>query len=50
MAEILILHQSLGLTKGILDFADQLRGEGHTVHAPDLFDGHVFSSIECSSL
>jgi len=46
MAEILVLHHSLGLTKGILDFADQLRGEGHTVHAPDLFDGHVFTSIE----
>jgi len=46
MAEILLLHHSLGLTKGIHAFADELRGAGHTVHVPDLFDGHLFTTIE----
>lgn len=46
MAEILLFHHSLGLTKGINDFADELRRAGHTVHVPDLFDGHLFTTIE----
>ncbi|QHW31747.1 dienelactone hydrolase [Paenibacillus rhizovicinus] len=46
MAEILLLHHSLGLTKGIHAFADKIRGAGHTVHIPDLFDGHLFATIE----
>ncbi|MED1952875.1 dienelactone hydrolase family protein [Brevibacillus centrosporus] len=46
MAEILLFHHSLGLTKGIHDFADKIRGAGHTVHVPDLFDGHLFTTIE----
>ncbi|WP_068785700.1 dienelactone hydrolase family protein [Paenibacillus phocaensis] len=46
MAEILLFHHALGLTKGIHLFADELRGEGHTVHVPDLFDGRSFNSIE----
>lgn len=46
MAEILLFHHSLGLTKGINDFADELRRAGHTVHVPDLFDGHLFTMIE----
>ncbi|WP_261808089.1 hypothetical protein [Paenibacillus sp. N3.4] len=36
----------MGLTKGINSFADELRGAGHTVHVPDLFDGHLFTTIE----
>lgn len=46
MAEILLFHHALGLTKGIYTFADELRGMGHTVHVPDLFDGHMFTTIE----
>lgn len=46
MAEILLFHHALGLTKGIHLFADKLRGEGHTVHVPDLFDGRSFTSIK----
>ncbi|MFD1184407.1 dienelactone hydrolase family protein [Paenibacillus timonensis] len=46
MAEVLIFHHALGLTKGIHIFADKLREEGHTVHIPDLFDGYSFTSIE----
>ena len=46
MADVLLFHHALGLTKGINDFAYKLRGEGHTVHVPDLFEGRVFTTIE----
>jgi dienelactone hydrolase len=46
MAEVLLFHHALGLTRGICTFADELRGAGHTVHVPDLFDGHLFTRIE----
>ncbi|NOU98541.1 dienelactone hydrolase family protein [Paenibacillus planticolens] len=46
MAEVLLFHHALGLTEGIYTFADELREEGHTVHVPDLFDGHLFTTIE----
>ncbi len=45
MAEVLLLHHAQGLTPGVLGFADRLRGAGHTVHTPDLFDGQLFGSI-----
>lgn len=44
--EILLFHHALGLTPGIEAFADELRGAGHTVHTPDLFEGRTFSTIE----
>jgi len=46
MAEVLLFHHANGLTKGVLDFADELRRVGHTVHAPDLYDGHTFQSLD----
>ncbi|MDI4643713.1 dienelactone hydrolase family protein [Cohnella hashimotonis] len=46
MAEILLLHHVMGLTKGIHAFADKLRAAGHTVHVPDFFDGHLFAAME----
>jgi dienelactone hydrolase len=46
MAEILLFHHALGLTPGIAEFADHLRGAGHTVHTPDLYDGHTFRTVE----
>lgn len=46
MAEIVLYHHIQGLTDGLRAFADQLRGSGHTVHAPDMFSGHTFNSIE----
>jgi dienelactone hydrolase len=45
MAELLLFHHALGLTPGVLAFADRLRAAGHTVRAPDLFDGEVFTSL-----
>ncbi|TVY09183.1 dienelactone hydrolase family protein [Paenibacillus cremeus] len=46
MAEVLLFHHALGLTEGIHTFADELREAGHTVHVPDLFEGHLFTTIE----
>ncbi|HEX5302606.1 MAG TPA: dienelactone hydrolase family protein [Streptosporangiaceae bacterium] len=46
MAEVALFHHALGLTSGIVAFADELRRDGHTVHTPDLFEGRTFGSIE----
>lgn len=46
MAEVVLFHHVQGLTAGVLDFAERLRGEGHVVHTPDLLDGERPSSIE----
>ncbi|WP_448812189.1 dienelactone hydrolase family protein [Agromyces bauzanensis] len=46
MAEVLLFHHALGPTEGLYAFADELRQAGHTVHAPDLFEGRTFASIE----
>lgn len=46
MAEVLLFHHAQGLTTGVRHFADRLRSDGHTVHAPDLFDGRVFDDLE----
>ena len=46
MADILLFHHAQGLTEGITAFADELRSAGHNVTAPDLYDGHTFSTLE----
>ncbi|WP_210604926.1 dienelactone hydrolase family protein [Brevibacterium oceani] len=46
MAEVLLYHHIQGLTDGVSAFAEDLRQQGHTVHAPDLFDGQTFASID----
>lgn len=46
MAEVLLFHHALGLTPGVLEFAELLREDGHRVHTPDLYDGHVFDDLE----
>ncbi len=46
MAEVLLFHHALGQTAGFFAFADDLRRAGHTVHAPDLFDGRTFGTLE----
>ena len=45
MAEIILFHHSQGLTDGVVSFADRLRGAGHAVHTPDLYDGQVFDTL-----
>lgn len=46
MAEVLLFHHAQGLTAGCLSLADELRGAGHVVHAPDLYDGRTFSDLD----
>src|SRR5262245_2504986 len=46
MAEVLLLHHAQGQTNGFLAFADELRGAGHVVHTPDLYDGHTFETLD----
>jgi dienelactone hydrolase len=46
MAEVLLFHHAQGLTEGVIGFADRLREVGHTVHAPDLYDGHTFRTLD----
>ncbi|MEU0076476.1 dienelactone hydrolase family protein [Micromonospora tulbaghiae] len=46
MAEIVLFHHIQGLTDGVRALADSLRSGGHTVHAPDLFDGERPATIE----
>jgi dienelactone hydrolase len=46
MAEILLFHHAQGATPGFLAFADELRAAGHTVHAPDLFEGKTFAALD----
>ena len=46
MAEVVLFHHAQGLTPGVIAFADQLRAAGHTVHTPDLFDGHTFATLQ----
>jgi dienelactone hydrolase len=46
MAQVVLYHHVQGLTEGVQSFAETLRGAGHTVHTPDLFDGRRFDTIE----
>jgi dienelactone hydrolase len=46
MARVIFFHHALGLTPGIVAFADRLRAAGHEVHTPDLFDGMTFDSVD----
>lgn len=45
MAEVVLFHHAQGLTRGITAFADELRGAGHAVHTPDLFEGRTFGTV-----
>jgi dienelactone hydrolase len=45
MATVLLFHHAQGQTPGFLTFADDLRAAGHTVHAPDLYDGRTFDDL-----
>ncbi len=46
MSEVIVFHHAQGLTDGVRAFAETLRGAGHTVHVPDLFDGRTFGDVE----
>jgi dienelactone hydrolase len=46
MTTVLLFHHAQGQTTGLLEFAESLREAGHTVHAPDLFAGRTFGTID----
>ncbi len=46
MAEVVLYHHVLGLTPGVLAFADRLRAASHTVWTPDLFEGRTFETLD----
>jgi dienelactone hydrolase len=46
MTEVLLLHHAQGLTPGVVALADRLRAAGHTVHMPDVYDGHTFDDLD----
>lgn len=46
MTEVVLYHHVQGLTTGVQSLAEELRGAGHTVHTPDLFDGRTFATID----
>jgi len=46
MAEVVLFHHAQGLTPGVIGFAEELRGEGHTVHTPDLYEGRTFDTLD----
>ncbi len=46
MAEVLLFHHALGRTEGVIAFAEDLRSAGHTVHAPDLYEGCTFATVD----
>lgn len=46
MAEVLLFDHAQGQTAGFLAFSDELRRAGHTVHAPDLYNGRTFDSLD----
>jgi len=46
MAEVVLFHHAQGLTAGVLEFAAELRGSGHDVHTPDLYEGETFAKID----
>jgi dienelactone hydrolase len=46
MTTVLLFHHAQGQTPGFLAFAQELREAGHTVHAPDLYEGKTFEDID----
>ena len=43
---MLLFHHAQGQTTGFLAFVEELREAGHTVHAPDLYDGNTFQDLD----
>jgi dienelactone hydrolase len=44
--DVVLFHHALGLTPGVIGFADQLRAAGHVVHTPDLYAGRTLGSVQ----
>lgn len=46
MTDVIVFHHAQGLTEGVRYFADQLRGAGHDVTVPDLYQGRTFDRLD----
>jgi dienelactone hydrolase len=46
MADVVLFHHVQGLTDGVLELAERLRGGRHVVHTPDLFHGVRPATLE----
>ena len=46
MADVILFHHALGMTPGVVAFADELRAAGHEVTVPDLYDGLTLETVE----
>ena len=46
---IALFHSALGLRSSVLEFAESLRTDGHTVVTPDLYDGRVFVDVHAGA-
>jgi dienelactone hydrolase len=46
VTDVILFHHACGLTEGMHAFAGELRAAGHTVTAPDLYDGATFTTVE----
>ncbi|WP_329458319.1 dienelactone hydrolase family protein [Streptomyces sp. NBC_01497] len=44
--EIMLFHSALGLRPAVHDAADRLRGAGHSVRVPDLFEGQTAETMD----
>ncbi len=49
MASVAVFHSALGVTPGLVDFAERLRKAGHQVEVVDQYDGRVFDGYEEAS-
>jgi dienelactone hydrolase len=46
MTDVILFNHALGVTDGVVAFADRIRDGGHRVTVGDLFDGATFDSLE----
>lgn len=46
VTDVVLFHHAQGLTSGVQHFADRLRGAGHLVTVPDLYEGRTFDTVE----
>lgn len=46
LMNIMLFHSTYGLRPGVRLAADRLRGAGHEVWTPDLFEGRTFETVE----
>jgi dienelactone hydrolase len=46
LMNIVLFHSTYGLRPGVRQAADRLRGAGHEVWTPDLFEGRTFETVE----